>query len=82
VDGCADADDARILATEGVVVPERGSGDGRRDVGQTDDEIVRSPSCTTVHHHFICLIIQQYAQLRICTNTILGERDRTVRYEH
>ena len=48
MDGCADADDARILATEGVVVPERGSGDGRRDVGQTDDEIVRSPSCTTV----------------------------------
>jgi len=39
----ADSNGARILATDSVV-PQRGWRDGRRNIGQTDDEIVRSCS--------------------------------------
>jgi len=38
---------ARILTTDGVV-PQRRCRHERRNVGQTDDEIVRPMNCTTV----------------------------------
>ena len=40
-DCCPVSNDARVLTTDGVV-PQRGCRDGWIDIGQTDDEIVRS----------------------------------------
>ena len=47
VDCGPDSKGARVLPADGVV-PERRRRDDGRDIGQTDDEIVRSPGFTEI----------------------------------